>query len=125
MRLNFEKDRLVIALDDEWLAEIEEWLAEHKATPDECNDYDCLQDTLEGFFANSESRMWMPESDLHEHLSALTGGALFTDWHKEDDHGNIIEVGNVYWDEPYQVRNLVATLLEKGEVVIGKAVIGS
>lgn len=45
-----------------------------------------------------------------EEVGALTDGTIITDDWRENDHGDLIHVGMVYWDENYETQSTLETL---------------
>ena len=71
---------------------------------------DALYELLEDHTTNSDWEFVKPED-----VDALTDGALLADWVEHDEHGEIIRVGNVYWDSMYQTNSAVEELLTAGK----------
>lgn len=45
-----------------------------------------------------------------EEIGALTEATIITDDYQEDDHGNLTQLGSVYWDSDYQVTDALDEL---------------
>jgi hypothetical protein len=77
---------------------------------------DVIFELAEDIFCNSG---W--ETIAPENIGALTGGLLIAEWADTDNDGNIVEVGDVFWDANYMVKNLTDDLLKFGFCNLRKA----
>lgn len=69
-----------------------------------------LQDLLEDWLGNGWSFV------APQDIGALTDAPILSPDVEQDDHGNVVKVGKVYWFPNYAVECELNTLLEKGEV---------
>lgn len=76
-----------------------------------------IWDLMEGVICNSS---W--ELVTAEEVGGLTDCQfILADETTRDDHGNLTDVGNVYWHERYQIEDALEVLKDQGYIILLKA----